>query len=138
SREDQPIEFRGKVTKQTIAEVRRLSGDAVQGFNTWANETEAKAKRAYRADPVGSAADESRRVANELRIARLVETAERADARTGPQIIDGRPVSNPTAYALARQAHDAWMDGNYTDAQAFASASTALGGPETAQQTFQL
>jgi len=112
--------------------------EAIAAFEAWAKDTEATARRAIASDPVGSAAEESRRVANEMRLTRIIESSRAMDEAAGPRLVEvapgeSRAVANASAYDLADRAGQAYLDGNYNDAVVFAEASLALGGPVSAK-----
>lgn len=135
-RDDLPHDYRRRIRNETIGESQRLVADARQAFQAWAQSEAADARRRYRDDPVGSAADETRRLRREMETNRLIESSRLADERRGPVIVGGRPVANGSAYELAAKAQQAYLNGEYDKAQTLATASTTLGGPASAQDTY--
>lgn len=138
SRKDVPTDYRHELMGELVAEARAIRQDAERAFREWAVEAVEDAKQRYRSDPLASVAEETRRNTIELRLGREVEAAKAKDARTGPQIIGGRPRPNPSAWELASKAEQAYLDGDYTSAQLFARASKELGGPDSAQVAYDL
>jgi hypothetical protein len=86
-------------------EIALAASAARSQMATWASEMEADAARRYAEDPVGSAADESRRVANELKLARLAKSV------TSTQAADG----------MLQRARDLFRLGEYAQAQLYAT-----------------
>ena len=137
-RRDVPTDYRADLMRETVAEALAVRGEAERAFRDWASEQVADAQQRYRSDPVASAAEEIRRNTIELRLARTVDAAKAEDARRGPRVVSGRPQPNSSAWDLASRAEQAYLDGQYTDAQLYARASMELGGPATAQRAFAM
>jgi hypothetical protein len=90
---------------QVQSEIALAAATARAEMAAWAAEVEADAARRYAEDPVGSAADESRRVSNELRLARLARSV------TSRQAADGMLERARRLFAL----------GNFAEAQVYAT-----------------
>lgn len=138
-----PVEHRRRIRNESVATVERIVNDARRAVVESARDTATAARKRFAEDPVGTAAEETRRNTRELRLARLVESAKARDARLGPQVIDlgmgeKRIVANVTAHEYADRAEALYLDGRYEDAQLYAAASTEMGGPEKAQRMFNV
>lgn len=111
-----PVEYRRRIRVEAIADTRRHINEAQVAFAEWAKDAVADAKRRYAADPVGNAADETRRMTNELRLGRLVASAR----------ANGTPKAVAERYS--EDATKAYIDGRYDDAIVFGQASLEVGG----------
>jgi len=135
-----PVEHRARIRAERTAAVQQARADGIAALRSWAETAAADARKRLRADPVGSAAEESRRVADELRLARTIEAARAEDARRGLRVPDGmtRAVANGEAYELAARADRAYRDGDLDEAHVLARASVELGGPSLAREIVAL
>ena len=134
-----PPDYRRRIRTETLAQLDTLMSRARSAFNSWMTKEAVDARRILGQDPVGSAADESRRVANELRTSRLVDAGRRQDERSGGRVVnDGhggnRLVGSGAAVDYESQAQQAFLDGDYDKALAYAEAANALGGTGRADQ----
>jgi hypothetical protein len=111
-----PVEYRRRVRNEAVTTVLGEIREASVAFSEWAKSHDADARRRYAADPVGNAADETRRMTNEFRLGRLVTTAR---ANGTPKIIAER---------YAEDAMTAYLSGRYDDAITFGQASLEVGG----------
>jgi hypothetical protein len=102
---------------QLVAEARRDADQLRSLAEQTARGAMERAEAARRADPVGSAAEESRRVADELKINRLVSTAQ---AR-GPE------GASKAARDLAQRASAAFEAAEFDEAKVLATAAESLG-----------
>ena len=130
-----PADHRARLRAEKTAAVRAARDEGRAALAAWADATVSGARARLREDPLGSPAEESRRVSDELRLARVLEAARAEDARTGAVIPDGmsRPVRNASAYVLADRARRAYLDdSDYPEAVLLARASAELGGPPEA------
>jgi hypothetical protein len=109
-----PNEHRARVRKEQTELVRTLRAEAEQAISTWAETETTNAQRAYGARSIGTAAEESRRVSEELRIGRMVESA-----RAGNN-------SKQAAIDLAEKADAAFTSGNRDEAMVLARAAVEL------------
>jgi hypothetical protein len=117
-----PLDHRSKLRRERTASIRQERAAATDALRVWAAEATADAKRDLAADDVGTAAAESRRVATELRISRLV-----ASARAG-----GNETSAARDYAA--RANAAYESGNADEADALSQASAELAPNRLAQE----
>jgi hypothetical protein len=111
-----PVEYRRRVRNEAVTTAQAEIREASVAFGEWAKAATADAKRRYSADPVGAAADETRRMTNELRLGRLVASAR---ANGTPKVVAER---------YAEDAMTAYLDGRYDDAITFGNASLEVGG----------
>ena len=109
-----PVEHRARVRKEQTELVRALRAEAEQAVAAWADAETTNAHRALGARSIGTAAEESRRVSEELRIGRMVESA-----RAGGN-------SKTAAADLADQADAAFRGGNRDEAMILARAAVEL------------
>ncbi len=88
-----PAEARAKLRATNTRKVREEREEATAAINAWAAKTTGAARVALAKQSVGSPAEESRRVANELRLTRMVE-ASRANgsAKTDAREFEARAV----------------------------------------------
>lgn len=118
---------RAKLTR----EMERAVGAARNAHAAATDEARDDARRRYAADPVGTAADEQRRVARELKIGRLVAAAERE--RSGPhgavRVVEGRVVDAALVRAgeYVTKATTLYFDGAHEESQAWSQAALDLG-----------
>jgi hypothetical protein len=117
-----PSEHRARVRAERTNTVRVVRAESRQAIDDWATAERADAQKHLNANPVGTAAEESRRVAEELRIGRMVETA--------------RASGNPKSAAddIAERASKAYGVGNGDEAHVLARASVELNGPSYATE----
>ena len=110
-----PNEHRSRIRAERTGAIRLTRAEARQAMDDWAKAERADATKRLNANPVGSAAEESRRVAEELRIGRMVETA--------------RASGNPrnAANDIAERASKAYGAGNGDEANILARAAVELG-----------
>jgi hypothetical protein len=107
-------------------EIGQAAAVARSQMAIWASETEADATRRYAEDPIGSAADESRRVANELKLARLAKSVTSTQAAAG-MLEKARELFRLGAYAEAQVYATVAKDGGAFGADNLAGAcQTAL------------
>ncbi len=115
-----PSEYRARIRTERTGAIRAARAESRQAIEDWAITERAAAQKRLAANPVGTAAEESRRVAEELRIGRMIETA-RASGNAKSMAAD-----------LAERASKAYGAGNADEASVLARASVELGGPEYA------
>jgi hypothetical protein len=127
-RDDLPAEYRRRIRAEAIADARATSQDAWQAFQAWASQKMTEARQELAADETGSQADELRKMRQEQKISRLIETARLADERNGPKNIGGTIVRNEAARNLAAEAERLFLNTtDYHGAVAHATAAIALG-----------
>lgn len=112
-----PAEHRARVRRERTHAIRSAREEATNAVTAWAEAERASAKKRLAARPVGTAAEESRRVADELRIGRIVEAARAGGNARG------------TAVDLAQQASARYALGDLDEASVLARAAVELGGP---------
>ena len=117
-----PNEHRTRIRSERTGAVRATRAEARQAIEEWAAGERAAAQKRLTANPVGTAAEESRRVAEELRIGRMVETA-RASGNAKSAGDD-----------IAERASQAYGAGNADEASVLARAAVELGGPAYATE----
>lgn len=135
----EPAERRLAKRMELLRQGDQHINEATRAFNEWAEEARNAARRRIAEDPVGSAAEESRRVANEMRLSRIIESARALDTAAGAQVVEvmpgeSRAVPNPSAYEMADRAMKAYIDGSYEEAVLLGEAAIALGGPRDKAQ----
>lgn len=129
ARQDWPNEYRRKMRQEAVALARSLVDEARLAFAEWARDKTNEAVATWNADPVGSPAEESRRAANEAKLARLIEAGRSAQI----QVVAGQVVRNPKAAEYAAQAQALYMaGGRHDEAVVFADAAIALGAESAA------
>lgn len=112
--DDLPVEYRARIRQEETSKLRATLAEGRKAMDSWAQAEADDARKRLRADDVGSPAEESRRVADEFRIARLVDSAHASGNERN------------AAADLAERADRAYSQGNLGDAQAFARASAEL------------
>lgn len=117
-----PNEHRARVRAERTGVIRATREEARQAIEEWAKAERASAQKRLSANHIGTAAEESRRVAEELRIGRMVESA-RASGRA-PSI----------AGDIAERASQAYGAGNSDEAHILARAAVELDGPSYATE----
>ena len=117
-----PNEHRTRIRTERTGSIRATRAEARQAIEDWATGERAAAQKRLNANPVGTAAEESRRVAEELRIGRMVEMA-RASGN-----------AKSAAEDIAERATKAYAAGNADEASVLARASVELGGPAYATE----
>lgn len=115
-----PTEHRARIRTERTGTIRSTREEARWAIEEWAKVERAAAQKRLSANPVGSAAEESRRVAEELRIGRMVEAA-RASGN-----------AKSTADDIAERAWKAYSSGNADEANVLARAAIELGEATTA------
>lgn len=126
ARTDWPVEHKRRLRDDAVADARGATAQARAAIVQWATEAHADATRRYRADPVRGAAEEQRRVANELRFQREVDSAVRAAERIGS--------AKRVAQDLADKAASTYLGSDrYEEALAYAIAADELGHPQGKQ-----
>jgi hypothetical protein len=137
-----PVEHRRRVRLDSLRRLDQIKAMAAEAFTAWASTEAGKARRRYKDDAAGTAAEEARKLRRELQLQRLIATSRAQDAERGAAVIgpsgSKRAVKNPSAYELAAKGEAAYLDGDYEDAQLWAQASTELGGPDVAGRVFAL
>lgn len=121
-----PAEHRARLRAENTARVRAIRAEAKAAVREWAERAAAGARRRLGEQPVGTPAEESRRVATETKIGRLV-----ASARAGG-------AAREEAASLAERANAAYEVGNLDEADVLAQASLELGGPRLAEDVSAL
>lgn len=109
-----PAEHRQRVRQERTTAARKERSDAVAAIGAWADRTDADARKLLASDDVGTPAEESRRVANELRVARLVDASR------------SRGSVREDAQDLAARADRAYSLGNLDEADVLAAAAREL------------
>ena len=118
AREDWPVEYRRAQRAAAVAVIERTVREAQQAFSAWANGARADAEKRLKAPPaIGSAAEESRRVARELELGRLIDSGRASDT---PRVV---------ARQYAEAAAEAYLDGDYHRAVTLGTAASSLGEP---------
>lgn len=114
----------------TIVKAAEAIKEAETAFRAWAAQERADALKALAQRPIGSAAEESRRVADELRLSRMIDSARAS----------GSPVTAAKAFAAdAAQAYlDATGEEGYREAVLLADAALALGGASAPGEASQV
>ncbi len=112
-----PNEHRARVRAERTTAVRVARIEARQAIDDWATAERANAQKHLNANPVGTAAEESRRVAEELRIGRMIDAA-RASGNAKSMAED-----------IAERASQAYAAGNADEASVLARTAVELGGP---------
>jgi hypothetical protein len=109
-----PIEYRQSVRREQLLAARQTFEAARRDLTAWAAQERADAQRRLNAKPVSDAATESRRVAQELRIGRLIDAAKAGN--------------NPRTAArdLADRAVQAYGKGDADEALVLARAASEL------------
>jgi hypothetical protein len=121
-----PAEYRARVRSERTTEARELRAEARAAMAAWADKKSADARRRLATRPLGDAAEESRRVANELRINRIVDGAH----RNGTVRAD--------AEQLAERADAAYIQGNLDEAEILATAAKELSPVRLAEEVIVL
>lgn len=121
-----PVETKRARRVAATTALSEVITEADQAFKAWVAAERAEASKALNARPIGSAAEESRRVADELRLNRMIESARRSGT---PQY---------TARDIAGQASAAYLNATgpdgYREAALLARAAVELGGPSQARE----
>lgn len=120
ARDDFPVEHRRRKRTETVTAIREMARDAATAFRLWADEKEAAAKAALRANPVGSDAEETRKLRNEMEFDRLVAAATRS----------GTPRNLAKQYAA--DAEQAFLASDYERAVVLARAASAVAPSDAA------
>jgi hypothetical protein len=110
-----PVEYRTRIMKEKAEAARLLRQDASEAFDAWAAETTAGAQGVLTARSIASPAEESRRVAEELRIGRFIDSA-RANG-TSPR---------RSAEDIGERASRAFRSGDQDEAMILARAALEL------------
>ena len=115
-----PRETKVARRSDAIVQAAAVITEAEAAFRAWAQSERESALSTLAQRPVGSAAEESRRVADELRLSRMIDTARAT----------GTPATAAKAFAAdAAQAYlDATGEDGYREAVILADAAIALGG----------
>lgn len=118
AREDWPVEYRRAQRNAALAVIERHVREGQAAFSAWATRERADAEKRMKAPPaIGSAAEESRRVARELELGRLIDSGRASDT---PRIV---------ARQYAEAAAEAYLDGDYYRAVTLGTAASSLGDP---------
>ena len=125
TRDDQPVEYRRQMRRAAVDEAKAQAESARLAMAEWARDAHNAAVSVWNSDPVGDVATETRRMATEARIARLIDSGQRIDERMGRRGTAGRE--------LAAEAEQAYLSGRYEDAIAAATAAEALGAANAAR-----
>lgn len=120
-----PNEHRARVRAEKTTAVRNARADARRAVDDWAKVARADAQKRLNANPVGTSAEESRRVADELRIGRMVDAARASGS------------AKSAAEDIAERASRALAVGNADEAHVLARASVELGGPSYASSIIE-
>lgn len=121
-RDDYPVEYRRRKRTETVTAIRAMARDAATAFRLWADEREAAAKATLRATPVGSDAEETRKLRNEMEYDRLVAAASRS----------GTPRNLAKQYAA--DAEQAFLASDYERAVVLARAASAVAPSDAANR----
>jgi hypothetical protein len=110
-----PAEHRARLMAEKVEAARLLRQDASEAFDQWAATERSEARKVIKGRALASPAEESRRVAEELRITRLVESAR----------INGTSARR-SAEDLGERAERAYQDGDTEEAIILARAALEL------------
>lgn len=119
-----PVTYKAEQMTTRAEAVELLIESAAGPFHAGLARVRLAAERAYREDPVGSEADEIRRNTAELKVGRLIASAHSSGE------------ASRFASDYADRARRAYLDGDYGEAQTYATASVELGNTN-AQLTWQ-
>jgi hypothetical protein len=111
----QPAEYRARVRAEQTGIVKQARAEGRAALTKWAEAAIADANKRLHATSVGSPAEESRRVAEELRITRMVDSA-RANNN-----------ARSAAEDIADRADRAFASGDHDEAMVLARAASELG-----------
>jgi len=109
-----PAGHRARLRSEKTAAARAVRGEGRAALAAWAREEEADARRRLHDNSVGTPAEEARRVSNELRIGRLVESSRASSSQRSD------------AADLAARGNRAYELGNLDEAEVLARASAEL------------
>jgi tetratricopeptide (TPR) repeat protein len=110
-----PADHRARLMKEKVEAARLLRQDASEAFDAWAASERTEARKVIRGRSIASPAEESRRVAEELRITRLVDSAR----------VNGTNARR-SAEDLGERAERAYQEGDTEEAMILARAALEL------------
>jgi hypothetical protein len=121
-----PPDHRSRVRAEKTQEARELREEARAAIAGWSAKADGDARKRLAGRPLGDAAEESRRVANELRIGRMVDRLRRNDT------------PRADAQQLAERADAAYARGDLDEAEVLATAARELAPTRLAEEVVAL
>lgn len=115
-----PVETKRNRRLAIIQVLNETVNEANAAFSEWSAKEREEAQTALKQRPIGSAAEESRRVADELRLNRLIESSR----RSGTPMIAARDLAGQASAAYL----DARDESGYREAALLARAAIEVGG----------